>query len=185
MHLFLAMWTGFFVYWAVMARRVKESARLEPAGSRRLRLGLMLVATVLLAMPGGRLGILDARFLPDREEWYWVGVAMTAAGMLFSIWARWQLGSNWSQAVTVKKDHELITSGPYGFVRHPIYTGLLLALLGSAVAGGEWRGLAGVALLGYALWKKLKLEEEWMRGEFGERYEAYAKRVAALVPYVL
>jgi len=85
----------------------------------------------------------------------------------------------------VKEDHELITSGPYGWVRHPIYTGLLLAIVGCALARGEWRGLLAVALVFGALWHKLKLEEKWMREQFGETYVVYSRRVAALVPHIL
>jgi len=92
---------------------------------------------------------------------------------------------NWSQAVTLKEDHELITSGPYALVRHPIYTGLLIAFAGSAIARGEWRGLLAVALVFVALWRKLKLEERWMRSHFGEAYETYSRRVSALLPYVI
>jgi protein-S-isoprenylcysteine O-methyltransferase Ste14 len=82
-------------------------------------------------------------------------------------------------------NHELITTGPYALARHPIYTGLLLGFLGSAVARGEWRGLLAVALVFAALWHKLKLEEKWMRAQFGEPYEAYSRHVAALVPYII
>jgi Phospholipid methyltransferase len=89
------------------------------------------------------------------------------------------------QEVTVKQGHELMTSGPYALVRHPIYTGLLLAFLGSAVARGEWRGLLAVALVFGMLWSKLRLEEKWMGAQFGESYEAYSRRVSALVPYII
>jgi protein-S-isoprenylcysteine O-methyltransferase Ste14 len=85
----------------------------------------------------------------------------------------------------VKEGHELITSGPYALVRHPIYTGLLLAFAGSAMARGEWRGLLAEALVFGALWSKLRLEETLMRAQFGATYEAYSRRVAALVPYIV
>jgi len=87
--------------------------------------------------------------------------------------------------VTIKQDHELVTSGPYAFVRHPIYTGLLLAIGGSAIALGEWRGVVALVLAAAALWMKLRVEERWMREQFGAAYTAYAARVAALVPFVL
>lgn len=109
---------------------------------------------------------------------------MTAGGLLFSVWGRRHLGRNWSRAVTVKQDHELITSGPYALVRHPIYTGLLLGILGSSVALGQWRGLLAFALVFIALLNKLRLEEQWMRAQFGETYVTYTRRVSALVPYL-
>jgi protein-S-isoprenylcysteine O-methyltransferase Ste14 len=82
-------------------------------------------------------------------------------------------------------DHELITSGPYAIVRHPIYTGLLTAFAGSAIARGEWRGVLATVLLVIVLWRKLRLEDEWMLSRFGEAYRTYAGRVRRLVPYVI
>lgn len=87
--------------------------------------------------------------------------------------------------MSIKKDHDLITTGPYALVRHPIYTGLLVALLGSAVPLSEWRGLLAVAFISAALWSKLRLEEKWMRAQFGEAYEAYSRSVPALVPFLV
>jgi protein-S-isoprenylcysteine O-methyltransferase Ste14 len=95
------------------------------------------------------------------------------------------LGTNWSGTVTIKQDHELITGGPYRFVRHPIYSGLLLAFIGTALARGEWRGVLAVALTFVAFWRKLRIEEQWMRQQFGVAYEEYARRVAALAPHIL
>jgi protein-S-isoprenylcysteine O-methyltransferase Ste14 len=95
-----------------------------------------------------------------------------------------QLGSNWSQAVTIKHGHELITTGSYALVRLPIYSGLLLGFIGTAVALGEWRGLLAVALVFIVLWRKLRLEEEWLQTQFGQPYAAYARWVAALLPYI-
>jgi protein-S-isoprenylcysteine O-methyltransferase Ste14 len=103
----------------------------------------------------------------------------------FAIWARATLGRNWSAVVQVKQGHELVERGPYRWVRHPIYTGLLMGFLGTACALGEWRGLLGTAIVGVSFWFKLKLEERWMREQFGARYEDYMRRVKALIPGVL
>src|SRR5699024_1961878 len=85
-----------------------------------------------------------------------LGVALVAAGLSFSVWARRRLARNWSATVTIKEGHELIRSGPYRFVRNPMYTGLLLAFVGSAVARNEWRGWLAVAIVFIALWRKLR-----------------------------
>ena len=159
--------------------------RNEAVMSRTVRLVLIACAVVLLCLPSVPLPLLDQRFLPVGGLWFCIGAAITAGGLVFSVSARRHLGKNWSQAVTVKEGHELITSGPYGLVRHPIYTGLLLGFLGSAVARGQWRGLIAIALVFVVLWRKLRLEEKWMRTQFGETYEAYSQKVAALVPYFI
>jgi protein-S-isoprenylcysteine O-methyltransferase Ste14 len=110
---------------------------------------------------------------------------LTLAGLLFTVWARTHLGRNWSGLVTIKQDHELITSGPYSTVRHPIYTGLLLAFVGSALARSELRGILAVVLVFWALWRKSRIEERWMRDQFGDAYREYSSHVAALIPFVL
>ncbi len=184
-YLFPVMWLCFLAYWWASSRNVKETEREESAPSRLARLVLILGAAALLWLPNVPPPLLDKRFLPPGAWSFWIGAAITAGGLLFAVWARRHLGKNWSQAVTLKEGHELITSGPYALVRHPIYTGLLLGFVGCAVARGEWRGLLAVALVFGALWHKLKLEEKWMRAQFGQSYEAYSRRVTALVPYVI
>jgi len=79
----------------------------------------------------------------------------------------------------------LITSGPYRFVRHPIYSGLLLAFVGTALARAEWRGVLAVVLVVWALWRKLRTEEQRMREHFGPAYDEYARRTPALIPFIL
>lgn len=184
-YLFLAMWLGYSAYWWAMARDVKVTERSESGVSRFARMIAMVCAGALLLLPSVPLPWLNKRFLPIANWCFWGGAAITAGGLLFSVWGRHHLGKNWSQAVTVKEGHELITSGPYAVVRHPIYTGLLLGFLGSAVARGEWRGILAVALVFGALWFKLRLEEKWMQAQFGEPYEVYSRKVAALLPHIL
>ncbi len=184
-YLFPTMWISYFTYWWAMSRNVKATERSESGPSRVMRMVAILGAIALLWLPSVPLPLLNQRFLPPGAWCFWIGAAITAGGLLFSVWARRHLGANWSQAVTLKQGHELITSGPYALVRHPIYTGLLLGFLGSAVARGEWRGLLAVALVFAVLWHKLRLEEKWMRSQFGEPYEAYSRQVSALVPYII
>jgi protein-S-isoprenylcysteine O-methyltransferase Ste14 len=95
------------------------------------------------------------------------------------------LGRNWSATVTVKDQHELIRRGPYRFVRHPIYTGMLLAFLGTAIAQDQWRSLLAFVLVWLALWRKWRLEERFMQETFGEQYAAYRREVPAVVPWKL
>ena len=106
------------------------------------------------------------------------------AGLLFAVWAREHLGRNWSSSVTIKQGHELITTGPYAVVRHPIYTGILAGLLGTAIALSQVRGFIGFVLFFLVLWVKLRMEEQWMRSQFGDTYATYAHQTAALLPYL-
>lgn len=182
---FPAMWLSWAVYWWAASRNVKVAVRRESLASGLSHMVPLAVAALLFWAPRASMGVLSQRFLPLTAWPFWVGSFLTACGLLFTVWARLHLGKNWSGTVTIKHGHELITSGPYALVRHPIYTGLLLALLASALALGEWRGLLAFALAGGAFWLKLRLEERWMRRQFGDAYLEYARRVAAVVPFVL
>ena len=119
------------------------------------------------------------------ELYFWIGLLITISGLGFSVWARSKLGRNWSQEVTIKDDHQLITDGPYALVRHPIYTGLIFGFIGSSIALGEIRGLISDILVFVVLLYKLKLEDKWLMEQFGDPYKRYCKKVAALIPFVL
>ncbi|HEX4005198.1 MAG TPA: isoprenylcysteine carboxylmethyltransferase family protein [Acidobacteriaceae bacterium] len=182
---FPAVWAAYLVYWQIAAAGAKPTQRLESAASRITRAIFFLAAIALLCLPYIPIPWLYRHFPAPALAAFWIGAAITVAGMFFAIWARRHIGSNWSRSVTIKQNHELITSGPYAFVRHPIYTGLLFAFLGTAIATTQVRGLLAFALVFIPLWYKLRLEEKWMRTQFGETYVAYSRRVAALVPFLL
>jgi protein-S-isoprenylcysteine O-methyltransferase Ste14 len=181
---FPAMWLSWLIYWWVASRNVAVAQQRESLPSRLLHIVPLAITAILFCVSPAPVAFLATRFLPLAPWSFWLGALLTVAGLLFTVWARLHLGKNWSGTVTIKKGHELITSGPYALVRHPIYTGLLLAFLGSALALGEWRGVAAFALAAAALWRKLWIEERWMRRQFGEAYQAYSQRVTALVPFV-
>ena len=181
----LALWLCWIAYWTAASLAVKPSARRETMRSRLLHLGPLAIAVLLLWGQAPSLDALRARFVPSSPAIEWTGAVLVAAGLLFTVWARVHLGANWSGIVTVKRDHELVTSGPYAIVRHPIYTGLVLAFVGSAITLGEMRGPLAVAIVVASLWRKLRLEERWMAEQFGDDYERYRGRVRALVPFVL
>jgi protein-S-isoprenylcysteine O-methyltransferase Ste14 len=182
---FPAVWILFFLYWQIKAVNTKITQRLEPAASRILRVFIFLIAIVLLSTTRIPLPWLYLPLWPVGLWPFWLGAAVTIAGLLFAVWARVHLGRNWSRSVTIKQGHELITTGPYAVVRHPIYTGILTGLLGTAIALSQVRGIIVLALFFLAFWIKLRMEEQWMRSQFGETYAAYAHQTAALVPYLL
>ena len=182
--LFPLLWIVFIVFWIAMARGGKVVAERESVYSRLSHYGPLAVGVYLLAAPRVPIFPLDARFAPLALWPVQLGAALTFAGIAFAIWARVWIAGNWSSDVTLKRDHELIVDGPYAWVRHPIYTGILVALAGTALAVGEWRGALAVALAAGAFWRKLRLEEAVMRRQFGETYARYAARVPALIPFV-
>ena len=182
---FAVVWLAWLLYWFLAARNVKATRRREPFASFILNRGLLAVGGLLLAFHRQPLHWLSARFLPLSMTVYWIGFVMLAAGLAIAVLARRRLGRNWSGTVTVKQDHELVRNGPYRFVRHPIYSGLLLAILGTAVAIGEWRGLIAFVLMTAGLAVKMQTEERFMRETFGEEYERYRAAVAALIPFVV
>ncbi len=182
---FPVVWILFLLYWQIKAIGTKTTQRLEPVASRVLRVLIFGIAIVLLSTTRIPLRWLYLPLWPEGLWPFWLGAAVMIAGLLFAVWAREHLGSNWSRSVTIKQDHELITSGPYGVVRHPIYTGILTGFLGSAIALSQVRGFIAFVLVFLALWMKLRMEEQWMRAQFGETYATYAHETAALVPYLL
>jgi protein-S-isoprenylcysteine O-methyltransferase Ste14 len=183
--LFMGMWGGWFVLWRAMALNVKTAAQSEGVASRLSHVLPLILAGALLAAPRLSFPMLGERFVPLALWPPTLGVALTFAGLMFCVWARFVLAGNWSDFVEVKHDHELVVDGPYRWVRHPIYTGLLLMFAGTALAVGEWRGVLAVAIAAAAFWRKLRLEEAVMRGRFGAAYERYAGRTRALIPFVL
>jgi len=181
-HIVPVLWLVWGAYWIIAARGVKTTQRVESGASRAGHVVPLGFAVLLLAprtLPGG---FLCGNILPPSPAIYTAGCVILALGLAVAIWARSCLGRNWSGIVTVKQDHELVREGPYRFVRHPIYTGLLLGLIGTAVALNEWRGVLAVALALIALWRKLRLEERWMIEEFGDAYRCFRAEVPALVP---
>jgi len=184
LHYINAVWGLVAIYWVVGMVLAKPTLRTESIPSRATHLVLACAAVLFVWDPATGKGFLGHR-LTSYADWVaWLGLAVTMAGCAFAIWARATLGSNWSSMVTVKQDHELILRGPYAVVRHPIYTGLLLALAGTAIAVGEIRAFIG---LGFAfttfLWKSAA-EEKFMRQEFSAEYSQYSQRVKRLIPFV-
>lgn len=181
---FPVLWIAFLVFWRIKAAGTKADQRLEPAASRILRVLVLLIAVIVFSTTRIPLRWLYLQLWPAGLLAFWLGAAIMVASLLFAVWAREHIGRNWSSSVTIKQGHELITTGPYAVVRHPIYTGILGGLLGTAIALGQVRGLIAFALFFLMLWLKLRMEEQWMRSQFGETYATYAHQTAALVPYL-
>ena len=184
-----AIWLAFALCWLWYARQVKTVQRRESRGLRFAKYWLPLIAAGALLGPGDWYGQHDVglklRLLPETDGVQVLGCLLALAGVVLAVRARHMLGSNWSVAVQLKREHELIERGPYRWMRHPIYSGLLLAFLGTAVLIGELRGLLALVIVAVSFWFKLRLEERWLGEQFGAAYADYKSRVKALVPGLL
>lgn len=176
------LWVGWGAIWLVWALRTKTTQRRESVSSR-LSYMVLTVASFWLMFSGDvPREWLRIRLWPAGGWIGALGVVVTAAGLLFALWARAYLGTNWSGAVTVKVGHELVRSGPYRWVRHPIYSGMVLAMLGTAVERRQLRGIIAVLLL-YAGFKiKSKIEERTMVATFGAEYDNYSRTTGGILP---
>lgn len=175
-------WYVFAAYWAITALRVKRTKAREKSADRIITVLVVVVAYELLFAHALRLGVLRTRFVPQEPWIAYVGIAVTCAGTAISIWARYTLGEYWSARVTLKEGHQLIRTGPYAFVRHPIYTGMLVATIGTALVVGEWRGVLAIALLVAAHSRKALREERLLTSEFGDQYSLYRQRTGFMFP---
>jgi protein-S-isoprenylcysteine O-methyltransferase Ste14 len=178
--LLMALWVIWLASWLVAGLFSSPAATRPPLRQETLYRALTVGGVLLIFWPreGGSL---------------WIGgmaadiplLLLTLAGFAFAWWARLHLGRLWSGSVTRKADHRIIDSGPYGMVRHPIYTGILLALYATALQRGTIFALAGAAIATLAFYIKARLEERFLGSELGAAaYEAYRRRVPMLVPFL-
>ncbi|MGA2540455.1 MAG: isoprenylcysteine carboxylmethyltransferase family protein [Verrucomicrobiota bacterium] len=177
-------WILFVVYWIVSARRLKPTAEKQSRLSNfahRGPLGLGYILLCCRALPWP----LNLELTPQTEPARASGAVLCVLGLLVAIWSRRVLAGNWSSDVTFKQGHELIQTGPYRYARHPIYTGLLLMCLGTAMAGGELRCWLGFLIACAGLWIKLTQEESLMLRHFPDAYPPYRARVKAIIPFIL
>jgi|SRR5271165_1532035 len=183
-HIDMLPWYVFGAYYAWSAAAVKRTKAAEKSADRLATLAVMVAAFALLFADWPSSGPLRSRFITPDPRIAWVGFAITVVGAGIGIWARRFLGEYWSARVTLKQDHRLIRSGPYRFVRHPIYTGLLLGMVGRAITIGEWRGVLAVVLILAAHSRKALREERMLAGEFGEEYARYREDTGFLFPRI-
>jgi protein-S-isoprenylcysteine O-methyltransferase Ste14 len=175
-------WLVFVLYWIFASLSVNRIRKREPAGSRLTRWAATIATLVLLNTNFGSVGFLGRRFIPWNASLPQAGAALTWAGIAFAIWARYHIGRYWSGSVALKVGHELIRTGPYAHIRHPIYTGVLMMLGGTALAIGRYGALlAFVLLLADLAWKS-KREEALLAREFGPAFEEHRSHTGFFLP---
>lgn len=174
------IWVAFVVYWGVSAIGVKKNIKGSGWGRSFILRILAVVAIVLILQATPQWEFLGYHFSYGVQV---LGVILSAAGIAFAIWARRHLGRDWSGTPSIKEGHELVTSGPYRFVRHPIYTGVILALFGSGLVNGIiW--MVAFVIFTIVFVRRIFIEERYMMQLFPNQYPEYKKRTKALIPFV-
>jgi len=176
------LWLAFLLAWLIGAIRTKPTQRRESVSSRLSYTVLNVVAFYLMFSGDAprqylRTNLFSPNLLTDA-----LGIATTFVGIAFAIWARVYLGGNWSSSVTLKVGHQLIRSGPYRLVRHPIYTGMTVAMLGTGIVRAKVRAAVAVVLVYIGFKIKSRIEERVMIETFGAEYDHYRKTTGAILP---
>ena len=179
-----AAWTAFAAYWLVEGVKARRAERREGAGERFAHVLLMATAFYLVAIYDPRLGKLNERFMGERRWVTDVGVALAFAGVGFAIWARHHIGRYWSARVSIVTEHKLVHTGPYGHIRHPIYTGILVGLAGTALVVGEYRAVVGLGIAWFGFASKARKEEQFLAARFGREFEEHRRRTGFLLPRI-
>jgi len=179
MWLAIALICFFSIYWSAAAKNSAPTQSSESAWSRRLHLIVLNSAVLLLIFP---VPGLTRRFLPASRILTAAGLAVEIAGILFAFWARRHLGRNWSGEVRIATGHQLIRSGPYKTIRHPIYTGVLAMYAGVMLVSGQIHALLAFLIITVTYWRKLRLEEKILSENFGPDWDSWRRETWALVP---
>jgi protein-S-isoprenylcysteine O-methyltransferase Ste14 len=176
------IWMAWCVLWLLMAAWSKPSKRREFPWQRMEHVIPLLFGFMLIYKRGFDWRWLSDRIVPEYSTVAVVGLLLVIGGLLFAVWARIALGANWSGTVTIKTGHNLIRRGPYRWIRHPIYTGLLLSLVGTVLLQGEVRAMLGFVLALLALYRKAKREERFLSEEFGEGFAEHTQQTGMFLP---
>ena len=179
MRVSVALWLVFSVYWSIASKDKASTRSGESFLSRQLHVIAVNAALLLLILP---IPGLTQRFLPDVVALSAAGLVIQAASIALAVWARRYLGSNWSGEVRIANGHELVRSGPYGFVRHPIYTAVVGMYIGTGLVSGQVHALVALALMMLAYWRKIGLEERALADAFPADHERYRDDTWAWIP---
>ena len=174
---FAAGWVAFWSYWLLAAFSMKRG---HVPWSREIGIRLVIVAVAIVLI---RLGVFRNHGV-NTEAWRaGIGLALFLLGLALAVWARVHLAANWGTPMTQKDDPELVTSGPYRWVRHPIYTGILAAGAGTAVAL-DWSWLVAVGLAAVYFAYAARVEERFLAERFPDAYPAYRRSTKMLLPFL-
>jgi protein-S-isoprenylcysteine O-methyltransferase Ste14 len=177
-----AIWLIWLAAWWLGALKTAQTVAREAPSSQLSYSIFVWVGAALLFFNALQGGIFSRALYRASPIVAWIGVALVVLGLAYSVWARLHLGRMWSAVVTVKAEHRIVKSGPYTITRHPIYTGLLLALVGTVLVRDTVAALIGCVLIGTGLVLKVRREEAMLIEHFGDDYRVYQEQVPALIP---
>jgi protein-S-isoprenylcysteine O-methyltransferase Ste14 len=175
-------WIVFAVYWAIGAFKTRRTAKKESFAARYGVMFFEVIGFALIFDEDAGVGVLGRRVFHHIPAIAVSGVVLLWAGIALALWARWHLGQYWSGRITIKEDHKLIRTGPYARLRHPIYSGLELAAIGSALAIDRWRGVVGVCVIILGFWIKARREEAMLTAQFGADFQEHRRHTGFLFP---
>lgn len=180
-------WLIVLTYWFISGLGTKKVQHQEVFLKRFIQYWLPLIIAILLLGPGDWFGHswLRENFIEHTNMVGTIGLSISVIGAIIACTSRYTLGKNWSLSVQRKENHQLMKDGIYKFVRHPIYTGLLLLFIGNAIIVGDYRAIIAVLIVFVSLWLKLKKEEKLLTEIFGTGYTEYKNKTRALIPYIL
>ena len=177
-----ALWLVWLAGWWLGALKSARTVKRQSPGSQ-LRYSIFVwIGAALLFFNAVRGGIFSVVLYPATPIVAWIGVVLVAVGLSYAVWARLHLGRMWSAVVTLKEEHRIIRTGPYTITRHPIYTGMLLAVLGTVLVRDTLGALIGCAFITIGFVLKLRQEERMLIEHFGDDYRVYREEVPALIP---
>jgi protein-S-isoprenylcysteine O-methyltransferase Ste14 len=181
-----ALWGAWVVSWTVARLWSNRTEKRDAIGAELLFRALLYASFILLfAFPPKHHYFAQTQLWQVGDAMNWILVALTAAGLLFTWWARIHLGRLWSDLVVKKAGHHVVDTGPYRLVRHPIYSGIIFAVFATATAKGTSFALLAVAIVTLAFYIKARREERFLRAELGENaYANYARKTTMLAPFV-
>jgi protein-S-isoprenylcysteine O-methyltransferase Ste14 len=178
------LWLGWWISWLAAAAWSDRAVKRPPRRTQIVYRVLAAAGAVLLLGLARRELSVEGILWSTPAAIAWALVAMTAIGLLFTWWARIHLGRLWSSSVGRKAEHRVVDTGPYGLVRHPIYSGITLASIATAALRGTVAAWLGAAVMTFGWIVKARMEEQFLRDELGANaYDAYARRVPMLIPF--
>jgi protein-S-isoprenylcysteine O-methyltransferase Ste14 len=180
-------WIIVLLFWTISSFGAKKVAFQESFFKRFLFYWIPLLIAILLLGPGEWFGhsLIRENFVPHTNFVGAIGLFISIVGAFIACWSRYKLGNNWSLSVQKKENHELIQTGIYKIIRHPIYSGLLLLFIGNCIVVGDYRGIIAIVIVFISFWYKLKKEEKLLIETFGEKYIEYKKQTKALIPFLI